>query len=98
MSPTLGTLQATQQIGKSSVDQHFRLDYFRAEALVSPMVHALWTLREQRRRPRISAEPHADVIRAARGADVPIFALAGIPEPITVAAQEIDSSPVKLCD
>jgi len=62
------------------------------------MVHTLWTLRERQRRPRVSAEPHADVIRAARGADVAIFALAGIRELITVAAQEIDSSPVKLCD
>src|SRR6516164_211592 len=83
---------------KRQVDQRFRLHYFRAEALVSPMVHTLWTLRERQRRPRVSAEPHADVIRAARGADVAIFALAGIRELITVAAQEIDSSPVKLCD
>jgi hypothetical protein len=72
------TLQPPQEDNEPFFRQYFGTEYSGLKALVSLVVHALRSIWEQRCRARLSAKSHANIICAAQGAVVAIFALRGI--------------------
>jgi hypothetical protein len=92
----LATLQARQQNNEPFLRQYLGIQCSGFKMLVSPMVHALWPVRERRCNARLAAEPHANIIGPPQCPVIAIFTLRRIGEPITVAAQEVDPSSMEL--
>ena len=57
--------QSPESHAQRSLGLHFSVPHFGSEALISSIVHTLWTLRERRAHAWISAKPHSNLFLAA---------------------------------
>jgi hypothetical protein len=89
-------LQSLQDDSEPFLRQYFGTQYRSLKVLVSFVVHAPGSIREQRSNARLSTKPQANITGSAQSPIVAILPLRDISQSITVTTQEVSRSSVEL--